>query len=351
VKTTAAVLVETGKPLELMDLTIPPLKPGQVLVELAYSGVCHTQLLEARGRRGHDAFLPHCLGHEGSGVVLDVSPGVSKVKPGDRVVLSWIQGSGMNIPGSVYDSAAGKVNAGAITTFMTHAVISENRLTVIGDKLSMRDAAMLGCAAPTGLGAVLNTGQFTAGQSAVIFGAGGVGLCAIAGAAIAGGYPVIAVDPVAAKRHAAREVGATHDIDPMTCDVLQAISAIVPGGVDLAIEATGRPEVMAQALACVRPRGGAAVIIGNAHHGQQVTIDPKHFNLGKQLRGTWGGDSQPDRDLPRFARFIEKGSLKLAPMLTEGYTLESINQALDDLEQGRAVRPIITLAGEVRAGG
>src|SRR5690606_22974343 len=114
VNITAAVLVETGRPLELMDLSLPPLKPGQALVEIAYTGVCHTQLLEARGRRGHDAFLPHCLGHEGSGVVLETGPRVAKVKPGDRVVLSWIQGSGMNVPGTVYGSAIGPVNAGAI---------------------------------------------------------------------------------------------------------------------------------------------------------------------------------------------------------------------------------------------
>lgn len=329
-----------------MDLDIPVLKPGQVLVRINYTGVCHTQLLEARGHRGHDAYVPHCLGHEGSGVVLEISQGVTKVKPDDRVILSWIQGSGANVPGCVYTMSAStrankNVNAGAITTFMTHAVISENRLTVVHENITQRDAAMLGCAAPTGLGAVLNTGQFTQGQSAVIFGAGGVGLCAIAGAVIAGGSPVIAVDPIAVKRDAANNVGATHTLDPASSDILQQIHAIIPNGPDLAVEATGRTDVMAIALSCVHARGGKAVIIGNAHHGNLLQIDPKQLNLGKQLRGTWGGDANPDRDYPSYANFIATGKLNLAPMLTQGYTLATINQALDDLESGKAVRPII----------
>lgn len=329
-----------------MDLEIPALSPGQVLVRIDYTGVCHTQLLEARGHRGHDAYVPHCLGHEGSGTVLEISQGVTKVKPDDRVILSWIQGSGANVPGCVYTTSSNtipskKVNAGAITTFMTHAVISENRLTVISQNIAQRDAAMLGCAAPTGLGAVLNTGQFTQGQSAVIFGAGGVGLCAIAGAAIAGGHPVIAIDPIAAKRDAAKNVGATHTLDPTKGDIIQQIHAIIPGGPDLAIEATGRPDVMATALSCVHMRGGKAVIIGNAHHGKLLEIDPKQLNLGKQLRGTWGGDADPDRDYPTYTHFIASGKLNLAPMLTTGYTLATINEALDDLESGKAVRPIV----------
>ncbi|HEX8096993.1 MAG TPA: alcohol dehydrogenase catalytic domain-containing protein, partial [Pyrinomonadaceae bacterium] len=128
-KTTAAILVKTGGPLELVELEIPALKPGQALVEVAWSGVCHTQVLECRGYRGEDKFLPHCLGHEGSGVVKEVGPGVGKIKPGDRVILSWIKGSGGDVPGTVYSWGGRKVNAGGITTFSRHSVISENRLT------------------------------------------------------------------------------------------------------------------------------------------------------------------------------------------------------------------------------
>ena len=128
-KTTAALLIELARPLELVDLEIPALKPGQVLIEVAFSGVCHTQVLEARGHRGPDRFLPHCLGHEGSGIVAETGSAAAKVKEGDRVILSWIKGSGADVSSVQYGWNGSKVNAGAITTFGRHAVISENRLT------------------------------------------------------------------------------------------------------------------------------------------------------------------------------------------------------------------------------
>lgn len=361
-KTTAAVLVQTAKPLELMDLTIPPLKQGQVLVRIDTTGVCHTQLLEARGHRGHDPFLPHCLGHEGAGVVLDTAPNITKVKPGQRVILSWLAGSGAQVPGCTYTDARGRtVNAGAMTTFMTLAVVSENRLTPTPPNLSTTHAAMLGCALPTGFGAVLNTGQLTQGQTVAVFGCGGVGLSAVAAAAAAGASQVIAIDPVPAKRAVALALGATHTLDPAaapssfsstsstsrapatpdTTDILAALATLAPDGIDLAIEATGRTNVMAAALVAVKPRGGKAVVIGNARQGQLIQLDPKQLNLGKQLRGTWGGDTHPDRDIPRFASLLTNHNINLAPMLTQGYTLASINNALDDLENHAAVRPIV----------
>src|SRR5438105_9194863 len=143
-KTTAAVLVELGRPLEVADLDVPALRPGQILVEVAFSGVCHTQILEARGHRGEDRFLPHCLGHEGSGTVREAGPGVAKVKTGDKVILSWIKGSGADAGGSVYRWNGRAVNAGPVTTFATLSVVSENRLTAVPEGLSMRLAALVG---------------------------------------------------------------------------------------------------------------------------------------------------------------------------------------------------------------
>lgn len=158
-KTIAAVLEQLNKPLRIRELTTPDLKPGQVLVEVAYSGVCHSQLLEVRGKRGLDRFLPHTLGHEGSGTVLEVGAGVTKVKPGDHVVLSWIKGSGADAPSTIYESAERPVNSGALSTFMRQTVTCENRLTAIPDAMPLREAALLGCAIPTGAGIVLNTAR------------------------------------------------------------------------------------------------------------------------------------------------------------------------------------------------
>src|SRR5438270_10390562 len=261
-KTPAAILVETGKPLVIDDLDIPALQPGQVLVEITYSGVCHTQVLECRGYRGEDKFLPHCLGHEGSGVVREVGAGVTKVRPGDHAILSWIKGSGANVAGTVYSWNGRKVNAGAITTFSRYSALSENRLTVIPESFPMKEAALLGCALPTGMGSVLNTGEAKPGQSAVIFGTGGVGLSAVAGMVIAGCTPILAVDVVHERLELARQVGASHLIDAAKSDPVQEILRVCPGGVDLAVEASGRPAVMRQAPAAARSPGGTAVIAG-----------------------------------------------------------------------------------------
>lgn len=345
-KTVAAVLVELGQPLVLAELDIPALKPGQVLVEVAFSGVCHTQVLECRGDRGRDPYLPHCLGHEGSGIICDVGPGVTKVNVGDRVILSWIKGLGADVGGTVYPWNGRRVNAGGITTFSRHAVISENRVTVVAEGVSLQDAALLGCAVPTGVGAVWNTAQPKPGHSLAVFGVGGIGLCAIGGAVAAGCTPVIAVDVRQSQLELASQMGATHRIDATEEDPVAGVSRLCPGGVDVAVEASGRPEVMLQALQSVRNQGGTAVIIGNARHGERIALDPWQLNLGKRLLGTWGGDSMPDRDYPRYCDLLRSGKLNLTPFQSSVYRLSDINEAIDDAEAGRVTRPFVDMAQE-----
>lgn len=342
-KTTAAVLIEPGQPLELAELEIPLLKPGQVLVEITHSGVCHTQVLETRGHRGEDRFLPHCLGHEGSGIVREVAAGVSRVKPGDAVILSWIKGPGLDAPGTVYGWNGRSVNAGAIATFARLSIISENRLTVIPGGLSPRLAALVGCAIPTGAGVVFNTAQPRPGQSVAVFGAGGIGSCSIAAAVLCGCIPVIAVDVNPEKLALARTLGATHLIDSRSGDPVKQIHGICSRGVDFAIEATGLTAVMQQALASVRPQGGTAVVVGNARHGQTLQIDPRELNQGKRLCGTWGGDNVPERDFPRYCNLLATGRLNVEPLLSRAYGLQEINTALEDLEAGRCTRPLIEM--------
>jgi S-(hydroxymethyl)glutathione dehydrogenase/alcohol dehydrogenase len=342
-KTTAAILVETGKPLELGLLEIPALKPGQVLVRISHSGVCHTQLLECRGHRGVDKFLPHALGHEGSGVVEDVGSAVVKVKAGDRVVLSWMKGRGADVPGTVYKWDRRSVNAGAITTFAQHAVISENRLTVLPSSFALPLAALLGCAVPTGMGALLNTAGASAKQSVVVFGVGGVGLCSLAAAIATRCSPVIAVDVLPQKLARARDFGVLDTIDASNGDPLVKILELCPAGVDIAIEATGQPVVMRQALQAVRARGGKAVIVGNAKFGSRLEIDPHQFNQGKQMLGSWGGDNNPDVDFPKYIALLESGGVNLSALQANIYTLADINEALDDLESGKALRPLVRM--------
>lgn len=339
--TLAAILVETNRPLVIEPLEIPPLKPGQALIQIQYSGVCHTQLLEARGHRGKDEFLPHCLGHEGSGIVVEKGSGVEKVKEGDPVILSWIKGTGANVPGTTYNWKGKKVNAGAITTFSQYAVISENRLTPIPKSVSLKEAAFFGCMIPTGFGTVFNTAQPKPGQSMAIFGCGGIGLCAILAASIAGCAPIIAVDINPEKLKTAQKLGATHCIDASKQNPIEAIQRIGP--LDFAIEASGSPIAMEQALKSVRSQGGCAVVIGNAKHGQHLSLDPKELNQGKRLLGTWGGDNQPDVHYPRYLNLMTHGAFDLTPFMSQTYSLADTNSALDDLEKGSVLRPVIEM--------
>jgi S-(hydroxymethyl)glutathione dehydrogenase/alcohol dehydrogenase len=343
-KTIAAILFELGRPLRIEEIEIPALKPEQVLVEISYSGVCHTQVSEARGFRGNDPFLPHCMGHEGSGVIRECGSNVRKVKAGDQVILSWIKGSGGDIPGTTYSLNGTTINSGAITTFSKLAVISENRVTRIPSGLNLLDVPYLGCAVATGLGAVFNTAAVSPGQSLAVFGVGGIGLCAVAGAVIAGCYPVIAIDRHQQRLEIARTMGASVIINTAEGDPLPRIAEHCPRGLDFAIEASGNTSVMLNSLMAVRSQGGVAVVVGNAKAGETIALDPKLLNMGKQLRGTWGGDTNPDRDFPRYAALLASGKLNLAPLQSHTYALGDINQALDDLEAGIVARPLIDMS-------
>ena len=345
-QTEAAVLFELAQPLRLINLSIPDLKPGQVLVDIAYSGVCRSQLLEVRGKRGEDRFLPHTLGHEGSGTVLEVGAGVNKVKQGDRVVLSWIKGSGADVPSTVYQSSEGQINSGAISTFMRQTVTCENRVTPIPDAMPLREAALLGCAIPTGAGIILNTARVRPGSSVAVFGVGGIGLSAVLAADLMNATTIIAVDVFEHKLEQARQIGATHLINARQRDPLATILEITGGrGVDYAIEAAGHRETMETAFQSVRDNGGLCVLAGNLQHGERISLDPFDLIKGKRIIGTWGGETQPDRDIPLYVNLYLSGRLKLDGLITHIYSLENINQALDDLEEGKVGRALIEMGG------
>ena len=343
-KTEAAILVEPGKPLQVEEIAIPKLKPGQILAEIAYSGVCHTQLLEQQGYRGTDPWCPHCLGHEATGQVIDVAPDVSKVKAGDVVVLSWLKGEGADVTGTVYDWNGRSVNAGPVTTFAQKSVVSENRAILLPAGLNLLHSVMLGCAAPTGFGSVLNVCRARPGDGIVIFGTGGIGLCAVLAAASVGCDPIVAVDTNLSRLNIAKLFGATHALDAGNEGLDDHLISAKKGGFDFAIEATGRPEVMARAFASVRDRGGKCVVIGNARHGEKLVLDPTELNKGKQLLGTWGGDTDLDRDVERYGQIISDNEANFEAVFFEKFGLRDINQALEELVVGSVGRPVIDMS-------
>lgn len=344
-RTEAAILTRLGRPIELWELEVPALKAGQVLVEVAYSGLCHTQILEVRGAKGPDRYLPHTIGHEGSGTVIGIGPGVIKVKEGDRVVLSWIQGNGALVGSTVYSSASGPVNSGAVSTFLRHCVTCESRVTKIPSELPLREASLLGCAVPTGAGIVMNTAALEAGASVAVFGTGGIGLSAILGAVIRKAGAIIAVDISDEKLAQAKRLGATHTVNAASADVVAAIMEATGGrGVDCAVEAAGKPQAMEAAFRSVRVKGGICVLAGNLPQGKMISVDPMGLISGKRLVGTWGGESVPERDIPLFAGMFLGGSLNLGELIAAEYPLSDINRAFEDLERGLPGRALISMA-------
>ena len=340
----AAVLHTLNAPLSLQkDIELPALNRGQILVKLAYSGVCHSQLMETRGKRGEDAYLPHLLGHEGSGIVVEVGKDVTKVQSGDPVVLGWIKGRGIEAGGVQYKCPHGIfLNGGGVTTFNDYAVVSENRCVKVPDGVPLDIAALFGYAVLTGAGIVTNTVRPTKGSSIAIFGLGGIGLSALMGLVLFKCKMVIAIDISEDRLRLADEFGATHTINATKCDPIQVIRSITNGrGTDYTIEAAGRSDTIEKAFNAVRRGGGLCVFASHPMHGSRISLDPFEMICGKKILGSWGGSSDPDRDIPIYADLYLKGKLPLGKIITKRYTLEEINLALDDLEQNKVVRPLI----------
>ncbi len=343
----AAVLTALDAPLEIVaGIECPAPGVGQVLVKLAYSGVCHSQLMEVRGRRGVDKYLPHLLGHEGTGKVIEIGAGVTKVRPGGLVVLGWIRGSGLDGGGVRYRCGClpGVVNAGAVTTFNEYALVSENRLVPMPEGVPLDLAVLFGCAVPTGAGIVINDLRPKPGSHLAVFGLGGIGMSALMATMLFDCAQVIAVDVSASKLELARSFGASHTIDASKEDPVLAIRALTQGAsVDYAVEASGRARVIEQAFDAVKRGGGVCLFASHPEHGERISIDPYELICGKQIRGSWGGSSDPDRDIPIFAQLYREGRLPLEKLITRRYALGEINEALDDLEHERVGRPLIEI--------
>jgi len=341
----AAVLYQTGHPLIIEDnIETPALLTGQVLVNVAYSGVCNSQLKEVRGLRGEDKFLPHMLGHEGAGTVIDIGCRVTKVKPGDKVVLGWIKGEGMDVPGPQFKKNGVVINAGAVTTFSDYTIISENRCVKLPDGFPPDIAVLLGCAIPTGAGIVMN--QLIPEKDAVVavFGLGGIGLSALIALGLYDCSRIIAVDIEDDKLKLAGDFGATHAINAAMQDPLEKINKITDGkGVDYSIEASGFAKTIEIAFRSVRKFGGLCVFASHPQNGVKIGLDPYDLICGKKIEGSWGGASNPDRDIPKLASLYMAGKIPLDKLLSRKYVLAEINQALDDLENRKVVRPLIEI--------
>ncbi len=343
---TAAVLKKTGSPLEIIEgINIPALRRGQVLVKIAYAGVCHSQLMEARGHRGDDLWLPHLLGHEGTGIVVAVGDGVSKVMLGDHVVLGWIKGEGIEAGGTKYIGPDGQIiNSGAVTTFSNYSVVSENRLVLLPEGTPMDLGVLYGCALPTGAGIVLNMARPTSESSVAIIGLGGIGLSALIAARSLGVRKLLAIDIESSKLTLADELGASVIINATDTDPVELVRQATGGlGVDFAIEAAGTARSIECAFEMTRRSGGRCIFASHPHHDERICLDPFELISGKSIEGSWGGSSKPDTDVEILGKYFRAGSLPLERLVSKPYSLKEINTALEDLEQRRVTRALVIM--------
>jgi len=336
-KTRAAILVESCKPLVIEEIEIPKLVFGQVLVKVICSGICGAQINEINAVKGPDKFLPHLLGHEATAEVVEIGEGVTTVKVGDYVVMHWRKGAGIHAPTPKYKSKLGLVNSGWVTTFNEYAIASENRVTTVPKDIDPEIGALMGCAVTTAFGVLNNDAGIRIGDSIAVFGSGGVGLNVIQGAKMVSAYPIIAIDIIDNKLEMAKKMGATHTINSKNEDVEAKIKEIVGNnGVDVAIETTGNVKVIETAYEATSA-SGKTILVGVPKKGEKPCLYTLPLHFEKVLKGTEGGRTVPQRDIPKYLRLIDAGKLDLKQLVTDRYEFDKINDAIADLQSYKIV--------------
>lgn len=345
-KTRAAILVEQGKPLVVDEIELPEvLDVGQVLVELAFSGICGSQLGEIDGTKGLDKWLPHLLGHEGAGKVLAIGPGVRHVQLGDTVVAHWKPSLGIESNVPQYRWRAETLNAGWVTTFNRHAVISENRLTAIPSDTDLKIAALYGCAVTTGFGLIDNQSALRLGEDVVVFGAGGIGLNIIQAAHLAGARKVVAVDLFENRLELARHCGATETINAAAVDPWAEISDFLGGkGPDIFVDNTGDPEVISRGYDLIDV-AGRVLLVGVPNHAAVTTLHTLPLHFGKRILGSHGGEVKPHKDIIRYMNLAVDRGIAFGELISDVRPLACINEQIADMRSGAtAGRCMIDLA-------
>lgn len=340
-KTPAAILVGQRQPLVIDEVEVPRLKRGQVLVEILATRVCGSQIGEVDGVKGPDRFLPHLLGHEAGANVLEVGAEVTNVSSGDRVVCHWRPGAGIDAGGSVYEWRGQQVNAGPITTFQRHAVISENRLTKVPENTDPELCCLLADTLTTGFGVINNDAGVKSGESVVIFGVGGIGLGVVLGAKLAGASPIIAVDLHDHKLDKARHYGATHAINAGREDAAAKVREILGGLADVTIDGTGNPRVIETVYDLARLRGGRCVLFGVMPHDQRVSIHTLPLHFGRTITGSEGGQSEPDKDIPRILAQLSATATDWRGFITHRAPLAEVGAIVQGMKAGEVVHALL----------
>ncbi|HEY3502571.1 MAG TPA: S-(hydroxymethyl)mycothiol dehydrogenase [Actinocatenispora sp.] len=355
----AVVARAKGEPVSIETINVPDPGPGEALVRIQACGVCHTDLHYRDGGIGDE--FPYLLGHEAAGTVEAVGPDVTEVAPGDLVILNWRAVCGVcracrrGRPWLCFDTrnatqrmtrADGTPLSAAlgIGAFAELTLVAAGQCTKVDESVPATVAGLLGCGVMAGLGAALNTGGVGRGDSVAVFGCGGVGDAAIAGARLAGATTIVAVDVDDRKLAWARDFGATHVVNSRGTDPVEAIRALTDGnGVDVAIEAVGRPETYRQAF-YARDLAGTVVLVGVPTPEMTLELPLIDvFSRGGALRSSWYGDCLPSRDFPTLIELHRQGRLPLDRFVSETIGIEGVEAAFDAMGRGEVLRSVVVL--------
>jgi S-(hydroxymethyl)glutathione dehydrogenase/alcohol dehydrogenase len=365
-KTRAAIAFAAGDALEIAEVDLEGPKAGEVLVEIKATGVCHTDAFTLSGDDPEGAF-PAILGHEGAGIVVEVSSGVSSLKPGDAVIplytpecrqcdfclhpktnlcqsIRATQGQGLMPDGTSRFSLDGQpiLHYMGCSTFSNYTVLPEIALAKIRQDAPFDKVCYIGCGVTTGVGAVAFDAKVEPGSTVAVFGLGGIGLNVIQGARMVGADRIIGIDINPQRESLGRKFGMTDFIDPAAVkNVTEAIIDLTGGGVDYSFECIGNVHTMRQALECCHKGWGESFIIGVAGAGQEIATRPFQLVTGRSWRGTAFGGARGRTDVPKIVDWYMDGKIDIDPLITHTMPLEDINQAFDLMHAGESIRSVV----------
>ena len=334
----AAVLVKKKK-IELLELEVPVLKYGHVLVKNLFSGICHTQKLEYEGKRGIDKFYPHCFAHERVAKVVEVGPGVKKVKIDDLVIVSWIK----DVSGPVYKTKNKKtINSGPVSVFSEYSIVSENRVYIKPKTLDIRDAVFFGCAVPTGMGSVKNISNLSIKKNLCILGCGGVGTFSLLAAYYSGFKNILVIDKQDKKLDIAKKINVQTFLNKnKNLEIKNILKKNNNSLFDVIIESTGNIKAMQDAINLVKNLDGRLILNGNAEHGKEIKINPLVFNQGKTIIGSFGGSSDLDVDIYYYCKIFNKIPFNIRDTFSKNYKIQELESAFKEMKSSNFVRGVI----------
>jgi len=342
----AAILEQINSPLAIVDIILTELLFGQVLVKVLASGVCGAQLQEIAGHKNNAKYIPHLLGHEGAGMVEKIGVGVTKVKVGDKVIMHWRQGDGIESDFPSYIYKGKMIKSGKVTTFSEYSIVSENRITPVPHDTPNELCALLGCGLSTALGTINDEAEVKFGESVMIIGAGGLGLNLVRVATLASAYPIISVDIYDNKKKSAESLGAHLFINCKKDRIKDKFfEKFGINDVDVIIDTSGNKQSIEETISLLSGTG-RYILVGQPKPGENIEmLNANHlFNgEGKMIKATQGGKFSPSKDIPRYIKLHKAGILKIDDIITHRVRLDQINEAIDLVRNGQAGRIIINI--------